>query len=69
MTGVLGGLPGIIEADASYPEKEARVVYNPALIDGDKIVRELVRAGYPAARKEEPPAEVPFQVLTGAGAV
>jgi copper chaperone CopZ len=54
VVGTLAGLPGIIEADASYPEKEARVVYDPGLIDIEGIVQGLSKAGYSAALKGDP---------------
>ena len=52
VTGALAGLPGIIEVEAGYPEKEARVVYVPELIGIDRILQALSRAGYFAAIKE-----------------
>lgn len=62
--GALAGLPGIIEADAFYPEKEARVIYDPALIGIEKILQTLLEAGYPGSLKD--PVELPpgFQTLS-----
>jgi copper chaperone CopZ len=63
--GALAGLPGIIEADAFYPGKEARVIYDPKLIAVEGIVQSLSQAGYFAAPKdpgERPPA---FPTLIG----
>ena len=62
--GTLAGLPGIIEADAFYPEKEARVIYDPELIGIEGIVQGLSQAGYFAALKD--PVERPptFQTLS-----
>ena len=69
MTGALAGLPGIIEADASYPEKKARVVYDPELIDVDRIIQELSQAGYSAALQENPPPVFPVFELRGTGSI
>ena len=55
--GALAGLPGIIEAEAFYPEKEARVVYDPALIGIEQIIQTLSQAGYFGALKE--PVDLP----------
>ena len=60
MIGALAGLPGIIEADASYPEKEARVVYDPELIDVGIIIQKLARVGYSASLKKNPLPAFPF---------
>jgi copper chaperone CopZ len=62
--GALAGLPGIIEADAFYPEKEARVIYDTELIGVAGIVQGLSQAGYFAALKD--PVERPptFPTLT-----
>ncbi len=62
--GALAGLPGIIETDAFYPEKEARVVYDPVLIGIDRIIQTLSQAGYLGALKE--PVDLPpaFQTLS-----
>jgi hypothetical protein len=49
--GALAGLPGIVEANAFYPEKEAQVIYDPALIGVSRIVQGLSQAGYVAALK------------------
>jgi copper chaperone CopZ len=64
VAGVLAGLPGIIEADVFYPEKEARVVYDPMLIGIDQIMQTLSQAGYFGALKE--PVDLPpaFQTLS-----
>jgi copper chaperone CopZ len=51
--GALAGLPGIIETEAFYPEKEARVVYDPGLIGIEQIIQTLSQAGYSAAIKED----------------
>ena len=55
--GALAGLPGIIETDAFYPEKETRVVYDPALIEIEQIIQTLSQAGYFGALKE--PVDLP----------
>lgn len=52
MSGALAGLPGIMEVEAFYPEKEARVVYDPELTGTDEIVRVLSQAGYFASLKK-----------------
>jgi hypothetical protein len=62
--GALAGLPGIIEAGAFYPEKEARVIYDTELIGVAGIVKGLSQASYFAALKD--PVERPptFQTLS-----
>ena len=62
--GALAGLPGIIEADAFYPEKEARVIYDPALIGIDQIIQTLSQAGYLGALKEPVDLSPVFQTLS-----
>jgi copper chaperone CopZ len=63
VSGVLAGLPGFIEAEAAYPEKEARVIYDPGLIGVDRIIQDLLRAGYSAALKESTDSPPPFATL------
>jgi hypothetical protein len=62
VAGALAGLPGIIEAEAFYPEKEARAVYDPELIGVEGIVKGLSQAGYCAAPQEpqDPPPIFPI---------
>jgi len=50
--GALAGLPGIIEAEAFYSEKEARVIYDPELIGIEGIIKGLSQVGYFAELKE-----------------
>jgi copper chaperone CopZ len=64
VTGALAGLPGIIEVEAFYPEKEARVVYDPESIGIDRIVQALSRAGYFTAVKETMDLPPSFSPLT-----
>ncbi|RPH85829.1 MAG: copper chaperone, partial [Desulfobacteraceae bacterium] len=53
VSGALAGLPGIIEVEAFYPEKEARVIYDTELIGVEGIVQGLSPTGYSAALKED----------------
>lgn len=46
MVGALAGLPGIIAVEAFYPEKKARVEFDPELLGIDRIVLTLSQAGY-----------------------
>ena len=55
--GALAGLPGVIETDAFYPEKETWVVYDPALIGFGQIIQTLSQAGYFGSLKE--PVDLP----------
>ena len=64
MVGALAGLPGIIEAEAFYPEKEARVKYDPELIGMDRIVQGLSQAGYFSTPKEPIDLFPAFPTLT-----
>ncbi len=61
----MAGLSGIIEVDAFYPEKEARVIYDPERIGVEGIVQGLSRSSYMAALKDPLKAPPAFPTLTG----
>jgi cation transport ATPase len=44
----LEGLPGVIRADASHPEKRAVVTYDQSLVTIEQMRQALLKAGYVA---------------------
>ena len=67
MEKALEGLPGVIQVKASYPEKKATVIYEPASVTMDQMRWVLLKAGYVASSEGIPMAtgtdghDEPFQ--------
>lgn len=51
MVQALEGLPGVIRADASHPEKRAVVIYDQSLVTTEQMRQALLKAGYVAHPK------------------
>jgi cation transport ATPase len=49
----LEGLPGVIKAEASHPEKRAVVIYDQSQVSIEQMRQALLKAGYAAHPKAE----------------
>ncbi len=64
--GALEGLKGVQQASVSFQTKEARVVFDPALVSVEALIRAVDRLGFHASVKREAvtgdrPGEKPAQ--------